>query len=168
MTISIQEGLARVMDWFTLGATGVTPNFGNGAPYFHADLTVNQSGVASSTATKCALNSVAFDSNSGWSGTNFRWTPNKPGKYRVSGLLGINATSQTLANGYIYKNGVLLYQGAAQSTISLIGGCVVSIDGLVSMNGTTDYVEMWGFSTGTGVTFQSGGSTYFEAFYVGP
>ncbi|MDR9052047.1 hypothetical protein FEP39_03607 [Burkholderia multivorans] len=143
-------------------------------PYFQVQMAANQTGVSVNTWTKAVLGTVNYDPSNAWSAANNRWTPQKAGKYRVTIQLAVQSTITTTQNyiggAAIYKNGSLLY-GTNQTVYSGAGTMFVYplIIATVTMNGSTDYIEAWGYVGGASAgQFTAGGSTYFEAQYVGP
>ena len=135
-------------------ATGTVMVSGN-MPAFSVYLGTNQS-VTSGVVTKITLNTELFDTaNCFDSTTNFRFTPNVAGYYLITVCFGINAatTFGTSSNLYIYKN------GSSYSIISF--GFNTYYSGtrseVIYMNGTTDYLEMYGqIGGGSGVRFDGG------------
>jgi hypothetical protein len=122
-------------------------------PAFSAYANASQA-VTTGVFTKVAINTEAFDTNSNFaSTTNYRFTPTIAGYYQVNGVLKGSATSLTQLNVYLYKNGVEAYQGNAINIPALTSGQTLNISELVYMNGSTDYLELWGFVVGTSPTF---------------
>ena len=118
-------------------------------PSFRAYRTANQT-ISANTWTKVQLNNEDWDTDNCWdSTTNYRFTPTTSGKYQV------NMSVQTGGTFYaaIYKNGSensrLYYQGTAGQDLS--GSC------LISLNGSTDYIEFYIYSPNTTIT---GGQTF--------
>jgi len=138
-------------------------------PAFSAYLSSPQT-VSSGAATKVAFNAESFDIGGCFdSTTNRRFTPTVPGVYSVSWLVTFRSTGAMSASTYmptLLKNGQLVagsnYANCAPTTAALGG------QALVFMNGTTDYLEVYGVVTGTGtLTFGGGvGETLFSAFLV--
>lgn len=142
-------------------------------PYFSANSTVASQATTTTTFTKLVIATEIADPNSWYdNATNYRFTPQLAGKYRVSGhASGIaSGGSLTEIDISIYKN------GAVYSTSFNVSGGVaalsLAISEIVSFNGTTDYVELFAALFGTGtLTFLSGTAPHriwFEAQYVGP
>jgi hypothetical protein len=143
-------------------ATGVA---GTG-PAFSAYNSANQN-VTSNTWTKMIMNTEVFDTNSCYDPTtNYRFTPNVAGYYQVTG-----GQASAAAGGYaggivsIYKNG----SGYRYST--KLGGTNnidwSQVTGLVYMNGTTDYLELYINVIGTSPYYFTNLSlTFFEAALV--
>lgn len=136
-------------------ATGVA---GTG-PAFSAYQSAAQS-LASGTVTKLLFQTEEFDTAGAFdSTTNYRFQPTVAGYYSVSGGVAVASTATTV-QVHLYKNGTFfkrLQSGAG--TFSAHGA------GLVYLNGTTDYLELWGSqgaaaqNTLTGLEF-----TYFQGF----
>jgi hypothetical protein len=125
----------------TVGATA--------APAFSAHNASSQS-ISSSTFTKITLGTEVFDTNSNFASSRF--TPTVAGYYQINGILRATGTTMTTAVVAIYKNGsVYAYQqtldGITASSAQLVANEVIS------MNGTTDYLELYGFITATSPSF---------------
>jgi hypothetical protein len=136
-----------------------------GAPAFSAYLTSNQT-VTTSTWTKLAIATEDFDTNNNFdSVTNYRFTPTVAGYYQVNGIWQLSSgTTFTRAIIAIYKNGALVKQGLDNTTSTATGSIISS---LISMNGSTDYIELYAFIVGTGtLIIASGVGTYFNAAMV--
>lgn len=123
----------------------------NGPAFSAALITVNQT-VTSATWTKVTLNYEDFDTNNNFdSTTNYRFTPTVAGYYQISwGLYGGGTTNTTLVCGAIYKNGTVYKQGSYVSFSSYVGALSTG-SALVYLNGSTDYVELYGYVAGSGV-----------------
>jgi len=139
---------------------------GVAAPAFSAYLSANQTPITNATFTKVQCNTEEFDTASAYdNATNYRFTPLVAGYYQVSGSLNITAsTSNTDVLCVIYKNGSIFKWGAyiTRLATNFDAGSVVS--SLIYLNGSTDYVELYGYISGTG-TLQFIGSqqrTYFQ------
>lgn len=108
--------------------------------------------ASASTATKVQLNGETLDANGTFdSSTNYRWTPTVAGIYYVFGIiLWFNLPASSGANCQIRKNGSTIMQA---STVSGGTAANFSVGGstLVSMNGSSDYIELYGtqFSAGS-------------------
>ena len=134
------------------GGTGLSA----GSPAFSAYANATQS-ITSGVPTKVAINAELFDTNSNFdSTTNYRFTPTVEGYYQVNGTVrngaaGANATQATASiykNGSVYARGTdLVFSASSMSNLSC------TVNEVVYMNGTTDYVELYGSMTGTTPTF---------------
>lgn len=140
---------------------------GSSGPAFRAFQSSNQS-VSSETWTKLTLQSETFDTANNFdSTTNYRWTPTTAGYYSISASVNIARTS-TNGFGYckIYKNGVS--NGA--SNFAVMGAdsqAVPTVSDIVYMNGSSDYLEVYIWISGSGATTYSGSSsTYFTGIWI--
>jgi hypothetical protein len=145
-----------------------------GHPYLQASLSTSQTLTAGATA-KIQCNTKNRDSGGYYDNTtNYRFTPLVAGKYSVRVTLYLTAT---LASGsasyaaYIYKNGAAYSQSIASVSGAGTWSYTVTADAVVSMNGSTDYLEGDGsVSAGTSVSALGGAILYsfMEAVYLGP
>lgn len=99
--------------------------------------------IADSTLTKVQYDTETFDTNSTYdNATNFRHTPTVAGKYLYSAAIHFAVPGSNCATAILlYKNGVAVskYNSFAFTT----GSITLDITELLSMNGTTDYVEVF-------------------------
>jgi hypothetical protein len=134
-------------------------------PAFRAFSSGNQS-IANSSYTKITLNNENFDTNNNFdSTTNYRFTPTIAGYYQISGQVFFTGSAVGQTQIAIYKNGNQYNFGSGTNNNVNIGGQTVVSD-LVFMNGTTDYVELFGWQ-GSGAnlnTFTSG--NYMSGYLV--
>jgi len=151
-----------------VGAVG-----GDSTPAFEAYLSGNQS-VADNTAVKAEINTELFDTNSCYdNATNYRFTPTVAGKYFVYCTLETDGGSGTNLNGayvYIYKNGSSYMWSQADFYNNQIRAESIYISTTIDMNGTTDYLEVYGIVdsiSGSGQIFKSGTKgTRFGAYRI--
>jgi hypothetical protein len=124
-------------------------------PVFSARNSASQA-VTPSIATKVAIDneSDGFDTASCFDTALNRFTPNVAGYYSVTGTLRCTGTAMTGTSLKIYKNGAEVQQlaglnnPASTRTETLCGSTTIF------MNGTTDYLEMWGIIiSGAPITF---------------
>lgn len=158
-----------------IAASTYAPLATSGQPYFQATLSANQS-VTVGTFTKIQFNTKVFDSNTYYDATtNYRFTPLKAGKYLVTvSLIGQSTATATANNGAIaaiYKNGARVASDRASlyapATVTVNPAAAVTY--IVSMNGSTDYIEAWGEVDGASAgLFLTSDTSYFEANYIGP
>lgn len=148
-----------------------------GAPFLAADgllrpaLSVYQTAdqsLATATWTKLTMATVEIDTTVTYSTANSRWTPKVPGWYQVEGAVEIKVgvTSQS-ARMALYKNGTLMKSGPI-SRMSGTGPCGASVATLIYMNGTTDYLEGWGYQdTGSSqLTDSASAKTWWQGVRV--
>jgi hypothetical protein len=137
--------------------------FAGTGPAFSAYNNAGQT-VTSSTYTKVNLQLEEFDTASCFdNATNYRFTPTVAGYYQVNGQISYSFSTVTRSIIVIYKNGSSFKFGTDGS----MGQNFVST--LIYMNGSTDYIELYGWINGVG-TLQfdtaTGKNTYFQASMV--
>jgi hypothetical protein len=149
-------------------ATGTVMVSGN-MPAFSAYLSANQS-ITTNTFTKLAANTKEFDTASCYDNvTNYRFTPTVAGYYQVTGNIYFNSSSGNSLNRIaIYKNGSVFKYGTLNYPSSAPADSVASMTALIYMNGTTDYVELYGLQVSSSLPIFSSGITnsYFQAALV--
>jgi hypothetical protein len=158
--ITIQEPATASNFTQTLpAATGDVMVSGN-MPAFSAYKSSSQT-LSAATTTKITLQTEEFDTaNCFDNSTNFRFTPTVAGYYQVSANFAINTVASNL-QAFIFKNGS---QFKVSTNPSTGGACGLSA--LVFLNGSTDYIEFYAFSTaGNGVS-TGADQTYFQAALV--
>lgn len=119
-------------------------------PAFYAKRTATQT-LPLNTFAKIQLNLEDFDIGGYFNTTTNRYTPLVAGRYLFIGYLVVSGMAPGAGAG-----GVTLVKNGANTNTSLAGvitgGGYFSVDVILDMNGTTDYVELWGFATdGPGV-----------------
>lgn len=164
VNINGNTGVSQVQDTIVsqgkLGA-GVA---GNG-PAFSAYRSVNQ-GVANATWTKVSCDLEEFDTaNSFDSVTNSRFQPTVAGYYQLSGSISYITSNWSGVSISIYKNGSPA-KGGSNTAATLASGYVgCNVSALIYLNGSTDYVELWGYCSATTPGFVAGAnSTYFQGY----
>ena len=136
-------------------------------PAFSAYRSGNQTGLTNSAYVKVQLNAEEFDTASCFdSTTNFRFTPNVAGYYHFEWAVDCRGTTLTAGHSQLYKNGVLHKSGGWGSPGSSV--FLSSGSALVYMNGTTDYVELFGYTTAASGNAFAGNaaSTYLSGHLV--
>jgi|TARA_R100000084_G_scaffold107219_1_gene66763 hypothetical protein len=147
------------------GAGGVnTPAF---EAYQSADAT-----ISSGAATKVQCNTEVFDTAGNYdNSSNYRFTPTTSGKYFVYGMIysfGSADLEDTII--YIYKNGSAYKRAEFDPTNSsnAINQASVYVSAIIDMNGSSDYVELYGMvqSGGTVKFHSTDKGTYFGAYKI--
>jgi hypothetical protein len=126
---------------------------GNG-PAFRAWAS-SQTPITGTVFTKVTLATEDFDTNNNFSSSRF--TPTVAGYYQINGSV-YNAAGTPFLQAVLYKN------GAANSSGTGVGSAYISQSSdIIYLNGTTDYIELYGYSasttnidTGQNATFMSG------------
>jgi hypothetical protein len=130
------------------------------APAFSAYQSSAQT-LSAATLTKINLQTEEFDTASCFdSTTNYRFTPTVAGYYQVNGNLAfLTDTSSTNTVAYIYRNGSAFKQGNQPSSTNY----AVTVNALVYLNGTTDYIELYGYTNNSRTVNAALNTTYFQA-----
>lgn len=139
-------------------------------PAFSAYANASQT-LSNITYTKLQINTKEFDTNSNYDNvTNYRFTPTVAGYYQINGAVVVTSSSTIrVALALIYKNGSNFKQGEYAVTPSTndATACSGIVSALVYLNGSTDYIELYGWAqvvSGTLTTQALQPSTYFQAF----
>jgi hypothetical protein len=152
----------------TLPAAAGTVMVSGNMPAFSAYASQNQS-VTSATFTKVTLDVEEFDTNSNFASSRF--TPTVAGYYQISGSVQISVSALYSVRGLasIYKNGSEFKRGGYQWPNTGGSTSTYQVSSLVYFNGSTDYVELWGFNeSGNSPKFDgsSGSACYFSGSLV--
>jgi len=111
--------------------------------------------------TKLTFGTEEFDTASCYDTSNSRFTPNVEGYYQVNGYWSL--PSGTFTGNCcisIYKNGAEHRRGV-QPNASFYG---IGVNALVYLNGSTDYIEIHGYSGNSVTGGTSGERAYFQAY----
>lgn len=133
-TINLPDSNGTIL---TTATAGVPVN----GPAFSAYPSAIQN-LTSSTWTKLQINTEEFDTNGEFNTATYRFTPTVAGYYQVNLSVYPNSTT-TFAAASIYKNGA---ENKNNQTSSAVG---IAVSALIYLNGSTDYIEPYGFLTGT-------------------
>lgn len=139
-------------------ATGDVMVSGN-MPAFSAYQSSSQT-LSSATFTKLLFQTEEWDTNNCFASSTF--TPTVAGYYLISGAMEVGA-SNTVIFLRMYKNGTAFknFTGSNPSSVNAINGSA-----MVYCNGSSDYVELYGY-VGTGQVLEAGNkSTYFQAAMI--
>jgi hypothetical protein len=117
--------------------------------------------ISASTPTKINFDTKVFDTASCFNTSLYRFTPNVAGYYQINGSAYYSGSGIAYGQMRLYKNGSNYNQGAFIYIPSpTTSDTATNISTLVYMNGTTDYLELYGFQySGTG-TVVANSSTY--------
>jgi hypothetical protein len=125
--------------------TGTAMVSGN-MPAFSVVLANSNQSISNNTNTKVAFDGVLYDTNNNWSTSNYRFTPTVAGYYQFNASTYFANSSAGLYQIKIYKNGSEFLRGN-----SIGGGSGAStstgISAMVQANGTTDYFEIWCYTS---------------------
>jgi hypothetical protein len=122
-------------------------------PAFEVYLSSNQS-ISNNTHTKIQFDGVRFDTDSCYDNTtNYRFTPTTAGKYFIFAIVevGLGASEIQFVQASIYKNGSQYKQQQQDHRNNNGLEFSVPIYSILTLNGSTDYVEIYakGFTTGS-------------------
>jgi hypothetical protein len=138
-----------IADSITSGAIANTPAF-------EAYLSSNQT-FSDASYTKVNFNTEIYDTNSDYdNSSNYRFTPTVAGKYLVYSTLVMFAGGSTEARLAIYKNGSIYKQCDADYDNGTEATNVISTSTAIDFNGSSDYVEIYGY-----LDITSGTATFF-------
>jgi hypothetical protein len=152
-SVTLQEPAVAGTTVLDLPAASGTVMVSGNMPAFSVYLSANQT-VSASAFTKVAFNTEEFDTNNNFdSTTNYRFTPTVAGYYQINFVLSF-PTGANVCIASIYKNGSEYSRGTRVD--STAAGLSSFISALIYCNGSTDYIEAYGFSSAT--TF-AGGAT---------
>jgi hypothetical protein len=145
---------------------GNVPN----APAFYAHMGSTQS-VSNNSFTKLQVDTETYDTASAFdSTTNYRFTPQVAGYYQVNGRIAFSTAASGVAILSVHKNGSEHLRGG-QIALDANQFSGLTVAGVVYLNGSTDYIELFGFqNSGGSLTVANAGSVtdYFQACLVRP
>jgi len=142
----------------TYPSTGGTVMVSGAMPAFSAYQSSAQN-LSNGVTTKIQFQTKEFDTaNCFDNATNYRFTPNVAGYYQVNSTINIQGNGGNNFINSIYKNGAELKRGN-QVGVNSAGNNGVVVSALIYLNGSTDYIEIYGFVTGTSNVFY-GSSIY--------
>jgi hypothetical protein len=133
----------------TLTLPTTTSTLAINGPAFSAYNTSAQS-VTSSTLTKVTLQTEVFDTNNNFASSTF--TPTVAGYYQINGLLRATGTAMTAVIIAIYKNGSNYSYNSVLDGVSATSSQLLASE-VIYMNGSTDYLELYGYITATSPAF---------------
>ena len=160
-TISIPSGA-------TLTVAGSTISSADMGPSFYATLSASQT-ITKGANTKVQINTELYDSDGCYdNSTNYRFTPTTAGKYFVFGKIGFNnnQTNGSTPFAYIKKNGSN-YAVSGFSNGNSFGVNQADVSTIVEMNGSSDYVELYGDYDGGTATYSFLGNASYGRCYFG-
>lgn len=139
---------------------------------FRADLNGVSLPISASVYTLVPMivsSSQAFNIGNAFNPETHRFQPNVAGFYQVNAQIHYtNMPAGKGCNTYIYKNGMVFGHAATTATG---GGETVQYCDVIYLNGTTDYLELYGFyNPGTTTGNNIGGeisASWFSAAYIG-
>jgi hypothetical protein len=141
-SVGLNVGAGKTL---SVAGTLTASNGVGGTPAFSVyRITTNQT-VTVGTYTKVQFNAELYDTASAFdSTTNYRFQPTVAGYYQISANPSPYSTASTMTSciATIYKNGSELFLN--QYNISATSAFSAPITALVYLNGSTDYLELYG------------------------
>ena len=140
----------------TLTIADQTGTLNVAGPAFNVYNTISQS-VSSGVWTAVTFGAELYDTNNCFTANKF--TPTVAGYYQFNGSMRYSGTALGYVIVAFYKNGVAFSYGTAvASTTNQAGNTIVGSE-LIYCNGTTDYVQLYGYITGTSPVFDYANDT---------
>ena len=157
-------GVSQVQNGVIVQADLASGVAGTG-PAFSVTMGASQS-IANNTFTKLNFNTEVFDTNSNYDTATYRFTPNIAGYYQISVTFAIdNSGTNFVQTAAIFKNGVSSTRMWGAGSTGQYAGSTAT--GVVYLNGSTDYVEAYGFqNTGGSRTVLGGENSSFYGVLV--
>jgi len=147
-------------------ATGLAWAAGGGSsgPTFWVRRATSSQSMSSGVSTKIQYNSEEFDTDNCYDPTtNYRFTANKAGYYSLNCNILMDGGSMTAGEVGFVKNGTAWAYGTFGAPSS--GYIGVSCNSMVYLNGTTDYIEVFGTNYGGG-NLNAARSSFFSGVWI--
>jgi hypothetical protein len=125
----------------TVQKDGVTVNKVTSAPAFSAYAGTTTT-LTAATDVKIAFDTEIFDTNNNFASSRF--TPTIAGYYQINANANMNYWNGIIYSILIYKNGSA-YQYGQTVPPQTTGGVRASVSSIVYCNGSTDYIEIYGW-----------------------
>jgi hypothetical protein len=140
-------------------ATGTVMVSGN-MPAFSA-YNSTATALTSNASTKILFQTEIFDTNNNFASSRF--TPTVAGYYQINGTVRADYVT-SLLTAAIWVNGAINISGnfTQPASTQVVSTC----SGIVYLNGTTDYVEIYAFVAGAGNTTTGQAATCFNGALV--
>jgi len=136
---------------------------GNGPAFsaYQTNGSANQS-ISSDVWTKAKIDTEEFDTNNNFDTTNNRFLPTIAGYYQINACLYLrNASASPIKIVGLYKNGSIYKQGMQ---LYFTGNYYIAADtfpvsSMMYLNGTTDYVELYGYISSSSASIGYGSAS---------
>ncbi len=171
-TIDTVSGTSNLIIGSTNTSTITMPNgkvTGHNYPAFEAILSSSQA-IGDATHTKIEFNTKIYDTDNCYSTTTYKFTPTVQGKYyiylKAEIDFGLNQNGNQ-SQARIFKNGSAYSLSVIQATSNPIGRFVTVFNhATIDMNGTSDYIEGYGYGddTSSGASVTGSSTMYRSAF----
>ena len=142
--------------------TGTVMVSGN-MPAFSAYASSGTQSVSSVTNTKILIDTETFDTNNNFASNRF--TPTVAGYYQINGCVYLSGTLMLYGSVRLFKNGSQYKVGSLIiPTTGTQTDCFSNVSDVVYMNGSTDYLELYAYTSYSGSIVIVGGSTALTYF----
>ena len=149
----------------TIANSGPATGFGEtNTPYFQAYRGSSEQTLGSASWTKIQINTEVVDSANAFdNSTNYRFTPQTAGKYFIYGQMTTSSgTDMVRVMSAIYLNGSAVSQTNTYNDDSSSAHTAT----IVTLNGSSDYVELYGYLSSGGNTDLQNRGTFFGGFLI--
>lgn len=150
----------------TIQQADLASNVAGNGPAFSAYQNATTT-VSSSTSTKIAFQLKEFDTANAFdSTTNYRFTPQVAGYYQVNGSVNFAPLALGFRFINIFKNGSNIKTG---QNIAGAGTnyTQITVSAIVYLNGSTDYIELYGNqNSGSSLATSGNSDVYFQAALI--
>jgi hypothetical protein len=134
---------------------------------FSAYKTVTQNYNTPSSITKVTFDTKAFDTKGYYNTTDSEFRPLIGGYYQINCGVSITPTNASRVYVSLFKNNAEIHRGDNDvNSSSFITGRTMSLNALVVMNGTTDYLDVRVFSNISGTLETGQVFQYFQGFLL--
>ena len=118
--------------------------------------------ISSATWTKVSLQTEEFDTNNNFASSTF--TPTVAGYYQFNACIYLSGSAMSRCIIGIYKNGSE-YKRGFDSGLSMVQ---INVSSIVYCNGSTDYIELYGYINAASPQFLSNGTlgTWFNGSLI--
>jgi hypothetical protein len=120
--------------------------------------------LTNNVATKITFNTEYFDTNNNFASSRF--TPTVAGYYQINATVTWTAQSASANLIYILKNGSTEVARGARISTSALAFVGLPVSSVIYLNGSTDYVEIYGFTNGGTAETEAGSATVFSGCLV--
>lgn len=153
MTVTIDGTSGITYPAGTIQGTGYGPAF---SAYANA-----ATSLTGGVSTKLTLGTETFDTANCFASSRF--TPNVAGYYQINGAVRTDSTSSYFT-AYLFKNGNVLNGGSFSA--ASVAAFQSSVSSVVYMNGSTDYIELYAYSSTTVNSTTGEAATYFNGAMI--
>jgi len=150
-TLTLPDNTGTIL---TTATAGVPVN----GPTFSA-IAGSATALSAGTSTKVNFSTEQWDTASCYDTSTSRFTPNVAGYYQISSTVRADISASSVLQIYVRKNGTDVITGSFIAVSNFQSASTIS--GLVSCNGSTDYIDVAVYSstagntnTGVACTFQ--------------